>query len=41
MNVVFADTSALLALLNATDRNHARAASAFRSLRIHQASLLI
>jgi len=40
MNAVFVDTSALLALLNAADRYHARAASAFRSLRIRQDSLL-
>ncbi len=37
---VFADTSGLLALLNAEDENHARAERAFASLRAHQASLV-
>lgn len=40
MNPVFADTSGLLALLNASDENHARAARAFGSLRARQAPLL-
>lgn len=40
MNAVFADTSGLLALLNATDDNHARAERAFATLRARQASLV-
>ncbi len=40
MNAVFADTSALLALLNAKDENHGRAQRAFATLRARQASLI-
>ena len=40
MNAVFADTSALLALLDAKDRNHARAERAFATLRSRRASLV-
>jgi predicted nucleic acid-binding protein len=40
VNAVFADTSGLLALLNAKDENHARAERAFRDLRARQASLV-
>ena len=40
MNVVFADTSGLLALLNAKDENHARAERAFGNLRARQAALV-
>ena len=40
MNAVFADTSGLLALLNAKDENHARAERAFISLRARQAPLV-
>ena len=40
MNAVFADTSGLLALLNRTDDNHARAERAFGNLRIRQISLV-
>lgn len=40
MNVTFADTSGLLALLNGEDENHARAERAFAALRARQASLL-
>ena len=40
MNAVFADTSALLALLSTTDENHARAKRAFAHLRARQALLL-
>jgi predicted nucleic acid-binding protein len=40
VNPVFADTSGLLALLNAKDENHARAERAFASLRMRQAPLL-
>ena len=40
MNAVFADTSGLLALLNATDENHARSERAFAKLRGRQASLV-
>jgi uncharacterized protein len=40
VNTVFADTSGLLALLNAKDENHARAARAFGNLRARKASLL-
>ena len=39
MNAVFADTSALLALLDAKDQNHARAERAFATLRGRRASL--
>jgi predicted nucleic acid-binding protein len=37
---VFADTSGLLALLNAEDENHAPAARAFANLRARQAALV-
>jgi predicted nucleic acid-binding protein len=37
---VFADTSGLLAVLNGTDENHARAARAFATLRARQAPLV-
>lgn len=40
MSAVFADTSALLALLSTTDENHARAKHAFANLRVRQALLL-
>ena len=40
MTTVFADTSALLALLNAADENHVRAERAFSSLRDRQAPLV-
>ena len=40
MNVAFADTSGLLALLNRTDENHAQAVRAFATLRARQASLV-
>ena len=40
MNAVFADTSALLALLSATDGNHSRAEHAFASLRARKAPLV-
>jgi len=40
VNAVFTDTSGLLALLNKTDDNHARAERAFRNLRARQALLL-
>ncbi len=40
MNGVFADTSGLLALLNAEDENHAAAERAFANLRARQASLV-
>ncbi|PYU23039.1 MAG: hypothetical protein DMG30_12885 [Acidobacteria bacterium] len=40
MNAVFADTSGLLALLNTTDDNHARAERAFGNLRVRQVSLV-
>ncbi len=40
MIAVFADTSGLLALLNAKDANHARAVRAFANLRARQASLV-
>jgi uncharacterized protein len=40
VNVVFADTSGLIALLNAKDENHARAKRVFANLRTRQASLL-
>lgn len=40
MKAVFADTSALFALLNAGDENHSRAARAFERLGARQAPLL-
>jgi len=40
VNTVFADSSALLALLNAADENHVRAERAFSSLRARQAPLV-
>ena len=40
MNAVFADTSALLALLSATDINHRRAARAFAALRARMAPMV-
>ena len=40
MNAVFADTSGLLALLNAQDEHHARAARAFANLRARQVGLV-
>jgi predicted nucleic acid-binding protein len=40
VNAVFADTSALLALLSATDTNHHRAARAFAALRTRKAPLV-
>ncbi len=40
MNTVFADTSGLLALLNAKDENHTRAEHAFANLRARRASLV-
>jgi uncharacterized protein len=40
VNAVFADTSGLLALLNTTDDNHARAERAFGNLRVRQVSLV-
>jgi predicted nucleic acid-binding protein len=40
VNAVFADTSGLLALLNAKDENHARAERAFANLRTRQAPLV-
>ena len=40
MNAVFADTSALLALLGAMDQNHAGAERAFATLRGRHASLV-
>jgi predicted nucleic acid-binding protein len=40
MTAVFADTSGLLALLNAKDQNHDRAAHAFAALRAKQAMLV-
>ena len=39
MNSVFADTSALLALLNPADENHDRAQRAFATLRTRKASV--
>ena len=39
-DAVFADTSGLLALLNAKDEHHARAERAFASLRVRQARLV-
>lgn len=40
MSAVFADTSGLLALLNASDEHHIRAERAFASLRIRRPSLV-
>jgi predicted nucleic acid-binding protein len=40
VSTVFADTSGLLALLNGSDENHARARQAFERLRARQAPLL-
>lgn len=40
MNAVFADTSALLALVSGKDENHARAERGFKELRARQAPLL-
>ncbi|MBY0496474.1 MAG: PIN domain-containing protein [Cyanobacteria bacterium] len=40
MNAVFADTSGLLALLNAKDENHGRAKDAFATLRTRQVPLI-
>ena len=40
MNGVFADTSGLLALVNAEDENHARAYRAFANLRTRRAPLV-
>lgn len=40
MSAVFVDTSAVLALLVSNDRNHARAARAFRRLQEAEAQLL-
>ena len=40
MNAVFADTSGLLALLNRTDDNHARAERAFGNLRVREVPLV-
>jgi len=40
VSAVFVDTSALLALLNAKDENHARAERAFANLRARQAALV-
>ncbi len=40
MTEVFADTSAFLALLNAADSHHRRAATAIRKLRSRQVSLV-
>jgi predicted nucleic acid-binding protein len=40
VNAVFADTSGLLAVLNGTDENHARAARVFATLRARQAALV-
>lgn len=40
MTAVFADTSALLALLNGEDQDHDRAARAFAALRARQALLV-
>ena len=39
-DAVFADTSGLLALLNAKDEHHARAERAFASLQVRQARLV-
>jgi predicted nucleic acid-binding protein len=40
MNAVFVDTSAVLALFNADDDNHARAAAVFEKLKSRQARLV-
>jgi predicted nucleic acid-binding protein len=40
VNAVFADTSGLLALVNAKDENHARAERAFASLRAREAAII-
>ena len=40
MNAVFGDTSAFLALLNAVDEHHARAARAFAALRSREARII-
>lgn len=40
MNAAFADTSGLLALLNAGDQNHSRATRAFAALRAREATLV-
>ena len=40
MSAVFADTSALLALLNPKDESHAEAEKAFGTLRVRQAPLI-
>lgn len=40
MNAVFADTSALLALLNADDQHHSRAKRAFAAIRARRALLV-
>jgi len=40
VNAVFADTSGLLALLNRTDDNHARAERAFGNLRVREVPLV-
>lgn len=40
MNAVFADTSGMVALLNAADENHARAERAFALLQARQAPLV-
>jgi uncharacterized protein len=40
MSAVFVDTSALLALLNAGDENHTRAARIFANLQARQAALV-
>jgi uncharacterized protein len=40
VNAVFADTSAFLALLNAVDENHGRAARAFETLRARKAQIV-
>lgn len=40
MNAVFADTSGLLALLNAKDENHVRAEQGFANLRTRRAPLV-
>jgi predicted nucleic acid-binding protein len=40
VSAVFADTSALLALLNPKDDSHAKAEQAFATLRVRQAPLI-